>query len=397
MKQSSTTLVPPQKLYTSQFILLCASYFFFAASFTMIIPELPAYLTSLGGEDYKGLIIGLFTLTAGLSRPFSGKLTDAIGRVPVMIIGTLVCVVCSFLYPFFTTVWGFLLLRLFHGFSTGFKPTASSAYVADIVPVDRRGEAMGMAGVSMNTGAMLAPYFGGVIAINYDWDMMFYTSSAMALFSIVILLGLKETLKDKQPFHPRLLMVKKNEIIDKTAIPPAILVGLLYFSYGVLLTITPDQSVFLGIENKGLFFLVFTVFSIAARLIAGRVSDVYGRLPVIKVSCIFSGLAIAILGFSTTPTFFFVAAGFTGFALGISSPAVMAWVIDRAHDERRGRAMATMYIALEIGIGAGAILSAWLFANNAVNFPLVFIVTGSMAWLAVIYLQFIFKDEETIN
>ena len=78
-----------QKLYTPQFILLCFSYFFFAASFTMIIPELPAYLTSLGGEDYKGLIIGLFTLTAGISRPFSGKLTDTIGRVPVMIIGTL--------------------------------------------------------------------------------------------------------------------------------------------------------------------------------------------------------------------------------------------------------------------------------------------------------------------
>ena len=61
----------------------------------MLIPELPDYLTSLGGEEYKGLIISLFTLTAGFSRPFSGRLTDRIGRVPVMAFGSLVCFVCA--------------------------------------------------------------------------------------------------------------------------------------------------------------------------------------------------------------------------------------------------------------------------------------------------------------
>ena len=65
----------------------------------MLIPELPAYLSAMGGANYKGLIIALFTLTAGLSRPFSGKLTDTIGRVPVMAVGSLVCFVCGFLYP----------------------------------------------------------------------------------------------------------------------------------------------------------------------------------------------------------------------------------------------------------------------------------------------------------
>jgi len=57
----------------------------------MIIPELPAYLTSLGGGEYKGLIISVFTLTAAISRPFSGKLADTIGRIPVMVIGAGVC------------------------------------------------------------------------------------------------------------------------------------------------------------------------------------------------------------------------------------------------------------------------------------------------------------------
>ena len=112
--------------FNFQFGLLCVSNFLFSASFSMMIPELPAYLTQLGGAEYKGLIIALFTLMAGISRPFSGKLTDTIGRVPVMIFGSLVCVVCSLLYPVLTSVSGFLLLRFFHGFSTGFKPGSNS-------------------------------------------------------------------------------------------------------------------------------------------------------------------------------------------------------------------------------------------------------------------------------
>ncbi len=59
-------------------IALCEQ-FFICGQFTMMIPELPGYLTSLGGADYKGYIIALFTLMAGISRPFSGKLTDTVG------------------------------------------------------------------------------------------------------------------------------------------------------------------------------------------------------------------------------------------------------------------------------------------------------------------------------
>ena len=94
-------------IFSLQFWLLCLSSLVFFCSFNMLIPELPDYLTSLGGEEYKGLIISLFTLTAGLSRPFSGRLTDRIGRVPVMAFGSLVCFVCGFFYPIVTTVYPF--------------------------------------------------------------------------------------------------------------------------------------------------------------------------------------------------------------------------------------------------------------------------------------------------
>lgn len=165
--EATTPNAAPQRIFTTQFWLLSTSSFLFFGSFNMLIPELPAYLTSMGGAEHKGLIISLFTLTAGISRPFSGRLTDRIGRIPVMVFGSLVCVVCGFLYPIFVTVVPFLLLRLGHGFSTGFKPTGTAAYIADIVPAHRRGEALGIYGMAVSVGAALGRPSG------VGWQMLF--------------------------------------------------------------------------------------------------------------------------------------------------------------------------------------------------------------------------------
>ncbi len=375
-----------ETLYTTNFILLCISHVLFAMSFTMILPELPQHLSNLGGAEYKGLIISLFTITAGLSRPFSGKLTDTIGRIPVMVIGTLFCVLSSFLYPFMTTVFGFLALRFLHGFSTGFKPTASTAYVADIVPAHRRGEAMGIMGVTFNIGAAAGPVLGGWMALSHGVNTMFYWSSFFAFSSIFILLKLEETLKNKQPFSMKLLRLKKDEVIDKSAISPALVVVFVYFSFGAFLTITPDQSTHLGIENKGMFFTYFTIFSILSRLFAGKASDKLGRVKVIKFAIICIIVALVFLAFVESQFMFYIGGSMLGFSTGVAAPAVFAWVIDRCKEENRGKALATVYIALEIGIGTGAYLSAWIFNNQAENFFWVWSFNALVTFGALLYL-----------
>lgn len=206
-------ILPP--FFTLDFFLLCLSSFLFFASFNMIIPELPSYLSSLGGEDYKGLIISLFTLTAGLSRPFSGKLADKIGRIPVMIFGAVVCIITSLLYPILGSVAGFLLLRFIRGFSTGFTPTGISAYVADIIPFYRRGEAMGIQSLFGSLGMAAGPAGGGYIAAVWGINPLFYASSFVAFLSIVILLNLKETVQNKERLNSSHFKLKKHEIIEK--------------------------------------------------------------------------------------------------------------------------------------------------------------------------------------
>ncbi len=385
MDQAST------RLYTTPFLLLCLSNVLFSGSFNMIIPELPNFLSELGGADYKGLIISLFTLSAGFSRPFSGKLADTIGRVPLMIFGTLVCVVCSLLYPLLTTVAGFLMLRFLHGFSTGFKPTAATAFAADIIPVHRRGEAMGIMGVSMNLGASLFPPLGSHLVIHYSMDIMFYVSSAIALISIAMLMSLRETLPQPKPFHPRLLKLRRNEIIEVSALPVALVTVFTYMTFGILLTISPDHAQHVGMTNKGMLFTGFTVMALISRAVAGTVSDRYGRKSVIKIGVVMIALSLVLTGHAQTTTSLMVAAGALGFSTGIAAPAVFAWVIDISPDDRRARYMATVYIALEVGIGFGALFSAWVYDNNPDFFMRTYYIAAALTLIPGIYLQFFYS------
>ncbi|MGN7822164.1 MFS transporter [Chitinophaga varians] len=379
------------KIYSLHFILLCLSNALFSASFNMMIPELPAYLSNMGGADYKGYIIGLFTLMAGLSRPFSGKLTDTIGRVPVMIFGSLVCVVCSLLYPLVSSVGAFLLLRFFHGFSTGFKPTGTSAYVSDIIPYNRRGEAMGMVGLASTIGMALGPAIGGYMALRWNINVMFQLSAVFALLSVVILIGMKETLVNKQPFRLSLLKIKGDEIFEPLVWSPVIICFLTYFSYGAMLTIIPDFGAFLGVANKGVFFTYFTASSIGIRLLAGKVSDRYGRVPVLKVSAVLMAASMLMMGLAGSPALLMASAVVYGISVGLNSPAVTAWTIDLGQPEHRGRALASMYIAMEAGIGLGAYFSAFIYNNKSSNFPATFYLFAGITLLATIYLTFFYK------
>jgi MFS family permease len=361
----------------------------------MILPELPGYLSRMGGEEYLGLVISLFTLTAGLSRPFSGKLTDRWGRIPVMVIGAIVSGVAALIYPIVSGVFGFLLIRLFHGFSTGFKPTATSAYVADLVPFNRRGEALGILSMFGTIGTASAPVIGSAVFIKFGIDSLFYLSAVFAVASVAILAGMKETLSKKERFSLSLLKISRSDIYEPTVITPSIVMLLTTFSFGAVITLSPDFSEYLSITNKGLFFSFFTGSSLLVRIIGGRLSDKYGRRFVLKISTMTLFISMVVIGFSQTSMQFFAGAFFFGLGYGLNSPTLFAWTIDLSPEKTRGKGISTLFIFLEIGIGLGALITGSLYQGVDSRFPLIFGCTAIFSFIAFLYMTFFTQDEQT--
>ena len=135
----------------------------------------------------------------------------------------------------------------------------------------------------------------------------------------------------------------------------------------------PDQSRLLGLTGptKGLFYICYTAASLGVRLVAGKSSDTHGRVPVLRVSSGILAVGLALLMWAPSVPWFLAAAVVFGLGTGLNSPSLYAWTIDLSPAAHRGRGVATMYIALEVGIGLGALLAGWIYANLPLRLPYV--------------------------
>jgi MFS family permease len=210
-------------------------------------------------------------------------------------------------------------------------------------------------------------------------------------------MNMKETLKEKQPFNINLLKLSRSEVFEWRVFPSALVTFLSYMSYGALLTLIPDWSAHLGITNKGLFFMTFTISSILIRFVTGKVSDKYGRVVVLKISLLIVAASLIMIGLANSVHALLFASALYGVGTGILSPANNAWTADLSHPEARGKAVATMYIALEAGIGMGALIAGWIFQDVMSRVPMLFILSAMMALSALIYLFILPKSKSTFN
>lgn len=360
--------------------------FLFMVSFNLILPELNQYITMLGGQNNKGLIITLFTISAAISRPFSGKLSDLIGRKKVMLFGGVISVLVLLMYPLFHAVFFFLLFRFIHGFSVGFLPTGATALITDLLPEERRGRAMGIWGTCISLGIGVGQYLGSYLFLHLGINNLFLIASGVAFISLIVVQNVKETLKKPKPFKLKMLNIHWNDVVEPSVLPAAIVMYLTAVCSGTIFVLTPELSTFLGIENKGWFFLLYVISTVLIRLIIGSLSDKIGRRKTLIIGVAFLVVSMLMTAYSTNFNTYSLSAILFGLATGITSPTLFAWTADLSHSARRGVGSGTMFIALELGIMSGAFATLFTYNNTISTIPVSFFFGIVMACIALIYL-----------
>jgi MFS family permease len=372
--------------YGKNFWLLSLSMFFFMTSFNLILPELNSFITELGGADKKGLIITLFTISAAISRPFSGKLTDTIGRKKVIYFGIFFSMLISWLYPFSFSVFFFLSLRFLHGFSAGFTPTGTTALLTDLIPANKRGQAMGIWGTFISLGFGVGQFSGSWIGINFGMDALFLIAGFISVISGLFLLRVEETLENPQKFDGSQLKVNWKDVIEPSVVPAAIVMILTASCSGIIFVLAPDISGFLGIENKGFFFGFYVISTIFVRLFTSSLSDRIGRRETMLIGVCILLLSMILLSRVDSYNSFVLAAIVFGLATGVSSPTLFAWTADLSHIKRRGVGAGTIFIALEAGIMLGSSSTIITYDNTPQSIQNVFVFGVIMSILAILYL-----------
>lgn len=352
----------------------------------MVLPDLPVMLESIGGKEFKWLIIPSFAIIALITRPFSGKLSDTVGRVFVMMLGAVITMLACGLYIFIPLISLFFINRAFHGFCAGFTPTGFTAYADDIVPLEKRGEAMGIIGICNNIGNAIGWVIGSKCTEVFGLNSMFAIASGLGLIAVLIFATLPETIKNKQKFSLSLLKLNRNELFEWRVLLPGLVMLLTAFTSGAILALIADFTAFIGIGNKGLYMAIYILSSLFIRFMAGRWSDKHGRKLIALLGSIALVLSMLTLAYATDIVLYTLSSVLFGVGFGLVSPSLFAWAVDLSLPGLKGKAVGTLFIFLEIGIILGSSIAGLIYNSVPSNFFMAFIISGIVTFIPIILL-----------
>jgi predicted MFS family arabinose efflux permease len=120
--------------------------------------------------------------------------------------------------------------------------------------------------------------------------------------------------------------------------------------------------------------------------VAGKVSDRRGRETVIRGGLIMLVFSLMVIASWQSSWGLLTGGVLYGIATGILSPGINAWTVDMSDPDKRGKAMATMYIALEAGIGLGALIAGTIYQDHISRIPGLFYSAAIITLAAIAYM-----------
>src|SRR3989440_12277974 len=144
--------------------ILFVTVFLDLVGFGIIIPFLAYHVESFGARAaVVGLLMSSYSLAQFLFAPVWGRLSDRIGRRPILLLGLSGSVVGFTLFGLAGTLWLLFVGRVLMGIFGATIPTAQAA-VADVTAPQDRARGMGLIGAAIGLGFILGPALGGVLS-----------------------------------------------------------------------------------------------------------------------------------------------------------------------------------------------------------------------------------------
>lgn len=159
VKQAATGAEPP----AASRLILFLTVFIDLLGFGIVIPFLPMFAHKMGvGAVGVGLLLSIYSLTQFVFAPILGRISDRIGRRPILLLGLLGSSIGYLVYGFAGTFFWLLASRAMHGACAATISTAQ-AYVADTTDDEHRAKGMGLIGAAFGLGFVLGPALGGIM------------------------------------------------------------------------------------------------------------------------------------------------------------------------------------------------------------------------------------------
>lgn len=177
-------LEPRQKLEILGAILL--ALFLFALDQTVVSVALPKIATELEGQSLYTWAVTIYLLTATITGPIYGKLSDLYGRRPIFIWAVGLFLAASVFAALSQEMWQFILARGLQGLAGGAVFPIALAVIADLYEPEERAKYGALFGAVFGISSVLGPILGGTITDNFGWPWIFLINVPIGLISLFI-------------------------------------------------------------------------------------------------------------------------------------------------------------------------------------------------------------------
>ncbi len=352
-------------LWSKSFIMLILGNLFTFMSFQMLIPTLPPYIKSIGASAFEvGLMTALFSIGAVFIRPFIGFMLGYKARKKLVLIGAVALLLITFLYPLTNIILILLAFRLIHGIAWGWSTTVNGTASVDLIPSSRLGEGTGYYGLSVTLGMIIAPSLGLILYENASFDTLIYVSAALGAIAVILLSVVSYRLPErvKRTKREDLTFSYFGSMIEKTCWFPAMLILLVAFGYGAIVSFIVIFGIERGIDNIFIFYLVNAVFATLSRPFTGKIFDKRGPRLIVLVCAVLTFLSLWTLSFAQNSFHLAVAGALLGAGYGSILPTLQSWALFITPPERRGITNGMTFSCIDLGIGLSGIVFGALAA-----------------------------------
>jgi MFS family permease len=337
-------------LLTPTFLTVAIAELAYFTADGVLLPALPRYVEGPldAGNIAVGLVVGAFSISAFLLRPWTGRLSDRRGRRLVMLAGAVLFALSVAGYLVATSIPMLVVMRLLTGVGDALFFVAALSANMDLAPPDRRGEAMSFASLSLYVGIGAGPFIGEAVISEIGFDAAWITSIALAVAAAGLTLRLPPMRPNDGEIPPR-----GHRLLHPAGVLPGLILFATIWGMGGYLAFVPLYALDLGMTGASLVLGMFSAIVVLIRSVGARIPDRIGHARATRIALVLTAIGLAVIGLWHAPAG--LVAGTFVFAVGVAlfTPALFALALAGVPASERGAVMGTTSAFLDLAFGLG--------------------------------------------
>jgi multidrug resistance protein len=358
----------------SPLVIIFLTVFIDLLGFGIIIPLLPFYAESFGATALMvGLLGTSFSLMQFVFSPIWGRLSDRIGRKPIILIGLMGSCVSYLVLALATTLPIVFLARIVGGIAGANIPTAQ-AYIADVTTPENRAKGMGMVGAAFGMGFIFGPALGGLLSrFGPSVPMWFAAALCFLNFAAACFLLPESRVGTKQSSGLSRLDVFRRALVHPQLTLLLALYFLVTFAFSgfeaTFALFSERRFGFTGATIGLVFTFIGTILALVQGVVVGRVVKRIGEARLIPVAIFLIAVSIGLVPFAFSVPVLLGAVGLLAMGMGFNSPAMSSMVSRLSDPNDQGGILGLASSLASLGRVVGPAWGGFLFDHFGMTVP----------------------------